>query len=350
LRKAEAAASKVDYSLHAGISEWNIAAASEIIHCIEKEGITSFKTYLAYRESIGISYARLRSVMEIVGPAGGTVLVHCEDGDIVRGLQKSFLQQGKQKASFHALSHPPEAEIRAVDKVIELSALTGCPVYIVHTSTAGAAKAIFSAKRSGLKVYGETCIQYLMLDDSVYDDSLDNIKVLPYVISPPLRSKKDQGMLWKGLADGTFDTVATDHCPFNLFGQKDLGLNDFTKIPNGAGGIEHRLSLLYTYGVLTGKITLNQFVDLTSTRAAGIFGFGNRKGKLQPGFDADIVIWNPEVKGIISADNHFQHCDSDIYENFPVQGKPEIVLVNGTIAFRNGKLETEELNGRFIDR
>ena len=350
LRKAEAAASKVDYSLHAGISEWNIASQAEIIHCIEKEGITSFKTYLAYRESIGIKYAELKAVMEIVSQIGGKVLVHCEDGDMVSALQKSFLREGKTNAAFHAKSHPPEAEIRAVEKVIELSAITGCPVYIVHTSTGEAANAIRKAKESGLKVLGETCTQYLMLDDSVYADSIENIKVLPYVISPPLRSKKDQEILWESLTDGSFDTVATDHCPFNLFGQKDRGVNDFTKIPNGAGGIEHRLSLLYTYGVLTKKITLNQFVNLTSTRPAEIFGFGNRKGKLQPGYDADIVIWNPDTKGTISAKNHFQNCDTDIYEGISVKGKPEIVMVNGIIAFRDGKMMAEELKGHFIAR
>lgn len=349
-RKAEASASLIDYSLHAGISEWNLDAPAEIIQCIEKEGITSFKTYLAYRESIGIKYTELKTVLEIVGPAGGMVLVHCEDGDIVTGLQKSFLRENKTNASCHAHSHPPIAEIRAVEKVIELSAATGCPVYIVHTSTAGAANAIFKVKESGLKILGETCIQYLMLDDSVYADSIENIKVLPYVISPPLRSIKDQDRIWKGLADGTFDTLATDHCPFNLFGQKDMGINDFTKIPNGAGGIEHRLSLLYTYGVLTGKITLNQFVNLISTGPADIFGFGNRKGKLQAGFDADIVIWNPEVKSIISAKNHFQNCDSDIYDGIAVQGKPEIVLVNGKIAYKGGVLKTDGLKGNFIAR
>lgn len=349
-RKAEASDSLVDYSLHAGISEWNLNAPAEIVQCIEKEGITSFKTYLAYRESIGIKYSELKTVMEIVGPAGGMVLVHCEDGDIVTGLQKSFLRENKTHASCHAHSHPPIAEIRAVEKVIELSAATGCPVYIVHASTAGAANAILKAKGSGLKVSGETCIQYLMLDESVYADSLDNMKVMPFVISPPLRSIKDQERLWKGLADGTFDTLATDHCPFNLYGQKDQGKNDFTKIPNGAGGIEHRLSLLYTYGVLTGKITLNQFVNLISTGPAGIFGFGNRKGKIQPGFDADIVIWNPGVKKIISAKNHFQNCDSNIYEGIPVQGKPEIVLVNGKPAFKDGELMTDKLKGHFISR
>ena len=350
LRKAEAAASNVDYSLHVGIIKRNTNTLAQIIHCIEHEGITSFKTYLAYRESIGIKYAELKSVMEMVGPAGGMVLVHCEDGAMVSALQKSFLQKGNNNAAYHARSRPPKTEILAVEKVIELSAITGCPVYIVHTSTGEAANAIRKAKESGLKVWGETCIQYLMLDDSVYSDSLDNIKVLPYVISPPLRGKKDQESLWRGLSNGTFDTLATDHCPFNLVGQKDLGINDFTKIPNGAGGIEHRLSLLYTYGVLTKKITLNQFVNLTSTRPAEIFGFGDRKGKLQPGYDADIVTWDPDAKEIISAKNHFQNCDSDIYEGILIQGKPEIVLVNGTIAFQEGKLITEELKGQFIAR
>jgi len=186
-------------------------------------------------------------------------MVHCEDGEMIRRLQHEFLRKGKTHAFYHALSHPAEAEIRAVKTVIELCGKTACPVYIVHTSTKQAAEAVAEAKKSGLPVFAETCPHYLLLDDAVYDENLDNLHVLPYVVSPPLRTFADQEYLWKGLANGTFDTVATDHCPFNLYGQKDQGIHDFTKIPNGAGSIEHRLSLLYTYGVLTHKITLNQF-------------------------------------------------------------------------------------------
>lgn len=334
LRRAQAAASLLDYRLHMGISEWNVSIASDVIRCIEKEGIVSFKAYLAYRESIGISLSELQQMMEVVGSSGGLVLVHCEDGEMIRRLQHEFLLKGKTHAYYHALSHPPEAEIRAVEKVIELSGKTGCPVYIVHISTQQAAAAIAAAKKSGLPVFAETCPHYLLLDDAVYNERLDNLRVLPYVISPPLRTFENQEHLWEGLADGTFDTVATDHCPFNLYGQKDQGLYDFTKIPNGAGSIEHRMSLLYTYGVLTKKITINQFVNLVSTRAAEIFGLDDHKGKLEVGFDADVVIWDPDARRIISVKNHLQHCDSDIYEGFSIQGRPETVIVKGEIAFR----------------
>jgi dihydropyrimidinase len=332
-RRAEAATSSLDYSLHMGISEWNASVASDVIHCIEKEGIFSFKAYLAYRESIGISYSELHQLMEVVGSSGGLVMVHCEDGEMISRLQHEFLLKGETHAYYHALSHPPEAEIRAVEKVIELSGRTGCPVYIVHTSTRQAAAAIAAAKKSGLPVFAETCPHYLLLDDTLYDESLDNLRVLLYVISPPLRTSADQEYLWKGLADGTFDTVATDHCPFNLYGQKDQGVHDFTKIPNGAGSIEHRLCLLYTYGVLTEKITISQFINLVSTRPAEIFAMADHKGKLDIGYDADIVIWDPEARGTISVKNHFQQCDSDIYEGFSTQGRPETVIVKGEIAF-----------------
>jgi len=340
LRRAEAAASSLDYWLHMGISEWNVSIASDVIRCIEKEGIISFKAYLAYRESIGISLSELQQVMKVVGSEGGLVMVHCEDGEMISRLQHEFLLKGKTHAGYHALSHPAEAEIRAVEKVIELSGKTGCPVYIVHTSTRQAAEAIAEARKSGLPIFAETCPHYLLLDDSVYDERLDNLRVLPYVISPPLRTFTDQEYLWKGLADGTFDTIATDHCPFNLHGQKDQGLHDFTKIPNGAGSIEHRLSLLYTYGVLTNKITINQFVSLVSTRPAEIFGMDDHKGKLDVGFDADVVIWDPDTRRIISVKNHFQHCDSDIYEGFSIQGQPETVIVKGEVAFRKNTLNS----------
>jgi dihydropyrimidinase len=337
LRRTEAAVSPIGHKLHIGISEWNDSVASEIIRCIEKEGIVSFKAYLAYRESIGINFSELQKAMQVVGSRGGIMLVHCEDGAMISRLQRGFLLEGKTHAFYHALSHPAEAEIIAVQKVIELCSKTGCPVYIVHVSTRQAALAIGAAKKTGLPVFAETCPHYLLLDDSVYDERSDNLHALPYVVSPPLRTFEDQECLWKEIAGGTFDTLATDHCPFNLYGQKDQGLHDFTKIPNGAGSIEHRLTLLYTYGVLANKITINQFVSLVSTRPAEIFGMGSTKGKLETGYDADVVIWNPDARRTISVNNHFQHCDSDIYEGFSVKGQPETVIVKGEVAFRAGK-------------
>jgi dihydropyrimidinase len=326
LRRAEAANSLCDWKLHMGISEWNQKVAEEVRHCIRHEGITSFKAYLAYPDTIGISVNELEQLMLVIGSEGGKVLVHCEDGEMINRLQQQFLNEGKTHASFHALSRPPEAEITAIHKVIELSELTNCPVYIVHVSTAAGAKSIREAKAKGLKVYGETCIQYLILNNSVYDLSLPNEQVLPYVISPPLRSESERLQLWEELAAGAFDTVATDHCPFNLRGQKELGKSDFTKIPNGAGGVEFRMNLLYTYGVLAGKISLNQFISLTSTNAAELFGWSDSKGRIGVGYDADIVIWNPETEWFISAKQQNQHCDTNIFEGTGVTGKAEKVI------------------------
>jgi dihydropyrimidinase len=331
MRRAEAAESLTGWGLHMGISEWNPKIAAEIIPCIEKQGIHSFKGYLAYRESFGIGYDDLGELMQIVGPAGGVVMVHCEDGEMIERYQLELLRTGKTQPFYHALSRPQEAEIKAISRVIELSAQTGCRVYIVHTSTGRGADLISDAKKNGIRVYGETCPHYLLLDDKVYDAAAEDFSVLPYTISPPIRPKSEQQRLWKGLSDGTFDVVATDHCPFNLIGQKDQGLRDFTKIPSGAGSIEHRLSLLYTYGVITGKITINQFVNLVSTRPAEIFGLGDRKGKLLPGYDADIVIWDPAYHGTISMANHVQRCDVDIYEGFSVTGRAETVILSGKI-------------------
>jgi dihydropyrimidinase len=248
---------------------------------------------------------------------------------MISRLQEAFIRDGKTRACYHALTRPREAEIRAIEKVIEFSAKSCCPVYIVHTSTREGADLIAVAKKEGLRVFGETCPHYLLFDETVYDASLDDLSVMPYILSPPIRGNADQQRLWKGLSDGTFDVAATDHCPFNLRGQKDQGMHDFTKIPNGAGGIEHRLSLLYTYGVVTGRITLNQFVSLVSTRPAGIFGLGHRKGRLLPGHDADIVIWDPDFEGRISVKSDVSQCDTDIYEGFLIKGRPETVILSG---------------------
>lgn len=332
LRRAEAEASQCHWKLHLGISEWNKKVAEEVRHCIRYEGIRSFKAYLAYPDTIGIHPEELEQLMRIVGPEGGVVLVHCEEGEMISRLQRQYISEGKTNASFHALSRPKEAEVNAIKTVISLSERTDCPVYIVHVSTGEGAMAIRKAKEKGLKVYGETCIQYLVLNDSVYNPSLPNEKVLPYVISPPLRPETDRLQLWEELGKGTFDTVSTDHCPFNLHGQKDRGVDDFTKIPNGAGGVEFRMGLLFTYGVLTGKISLNQFASLTSGLAAEIFGWKKSKGKLVPGYDADIVIWDPGKDWMISAKDQIQRCDSNIYEGIRVKGKTEKVIIGGQVS------------------
>jgi dihydropyrimidinase len=319
----------VDYSLHMGITWYDNTIPEQMEWCVNEVGIKSFKAYLAYKGSIGIEYWELEQVMIKAASLNAIVLVHCEEGDVILQNQKQFISEGKTEPLYHALSRPAESESESVRKVIELCRKTGCKTYIVHTSTAKSIEYIREAKKEGLPLYCETCPQYLLLDKSVYSKPLpDSLK---YVISPPIRSKKDQAALWKALADGTVDVISTDHCPFNTKGQKDVGINDFTKIPNGAGGIENRLALLYTYGVLTKKISLEQFVGLTSANAARIFDLYPQKGAVEVGSDADLVIWDPKVKSVISVETQVQQCDSNIYEGFSINGNAESIIRNGEI-------------------
>lgn len=327
-RRREAESSLIDTSLHMGITWWSDQVQKDILSCILLEGIRSFKTYLAYRRSIGIDYETLEKVMRVVGQNGGMVMVHCEEGEEIELLQQSFLQRGLTSPVYHALSRPSYTEYRAVRKVMSLSRKTKCPVYIVHVSAAESVYEIRQAREEGLPVYAETCPHYLLLGEEHYKEQF--AKSAPYILSPPLRTSSDREALWKALADGTIQTVATDHCPFNFKGQKDCGLNDFSRVPNGAGSVEYRLSLLYTFGVLQNRISLRQFAGLISGNAAGIFGLEN-KGKITEGYIADMVIWDPVESHEISVKNQYQLCDSNIYEGFKVRGKPCLVLKRGEI-------------------
>jgi dihydropyrimidinase len=319
----------LDYSLHMGITWYDESIPEQMEWCVNEVGIKSFKAYLAYKGSIGIEYWELEQVMKKAASLNAIILVHCEEGDLILNNQKKYLSEGKTEPLYHALSRPADSESESVRKVINLCRKTGCKTYIVHTSTAKSLEYIREAKMEGLPLFCETCPQYLLLDESVYTTPLpDSLK---YVISPPIRSKMDQEAVWIALADGTVDVISTDHCPFNTYGQKDIGIHDFTKIPNGAGGIENRLALLYTYGVLTKKISLQQFVGLTSTNAALIFGLYPQKGAIKVGSDADLVIWDPEVKSVVSVKTQVQQCDSNIYEGISINGKAECIIRNGEI-------------------
>jgi len=347
LRKKEAAKSLTDYSLHGTVVQLNENTEEEIRSCIEEEGITSFKTYLAYHNTVGIDYEALRRVMQIVRKYNGIVTVHCEDGDEISRLQQQFLSQGKTTPLFHALSRPEYVESDAVAKVLKLADETGCKVYLVHVSAKKSIELVAQYKSSG-KIFAETCPQYLFLNENNYLKPLpDSMK---YVISPPLRNQGSIDALWKHIVNGCVDTIGSDHCPFDTFGQKDAGINDFSKIPNGAGGIEYRMQLLFTYGVLQNKISLNRFVELTSTNAAKIFGLFPKKGIIALGSDADIVLWNPHTKSTISEQTQYQHCDSNIYEGIALTGSPEYVICRGNIAFVNGNPTADLPKGNFLSR
>ncbi len=327
VRKIEAAGCLVDHSYHISPVEWRDSTAEEIRQCI-RQGYKSFKLYMAYKDSIGVDEEVIEKVMQVVAAEGGMVIMHCEIGDEIEQLRNRLASEGLLSPAAHPLSRPAHTESQAVEIAISLAAKTNCPLYIVHVSAAESVQHIREARLNGQQVMGEACPHHLLLDESLYKGPFD--QSAPYVLSPPLRSRKHREALWQGLQDGTLQTVGTDHCPFMMH-QKNLGRNDFRKIANGAGSVEHRLSLLYTFGVLQNKISLGQFVKLTSTNPAKIFGMYPRKGVIEEGADADLIIWDPNKQQIISAKNHQQNCDHNIFEGFKTKGYPETVISKGKI-------------------
>ncbi len=343
-RKKEAENSLTDYSFHVSPIDWHEGIENEILE-LTKQGVNSFKVYMAY--SIGLKDDVLLKVMKVIAKAGALLTVHAEMGDIIEDLRNDFASKGKLSTKYHALSRPNYTEADAVKKIIEFSEQTNCPVYIVHVSAKESVERIKNAQNKGLKIFAETCPQYLLLtDEKLSGDFKDTAK---YVFSPVIRKKEDNNTLWQAIKENTVQTIGTDHCPFT-FEQKQLGENDFRKIPNGAGGVEHRMSLLYTHGVLEGKISMNEFVSLTSTNPAKIFGLYPKKGEIAIGSDADLVICNSQINEVISAKTHHQNCDLNIYEGMTIKGKPNIVIKSGEIIIENNKIVSNTIKGNFLKR
>ncbi len=345
-RTIEAKKSLTNYSFHVSPVEWRDTTKSEIDSCI-KQGFNSFKVYLAYKNVVGLNESQFQNVLKAVSKAGGIVTAHCENGDKIDKLRNKYASEGKISPKYHSLSRPAEYEAEAVKMAIELADKANCPLYIVHVSSQLSLELIREAQKKGQKVFAETCPHYLLLDDSKYIGEFN--KTAPYVLSPPLRKEADQDALWEAIKDFTVQTIGTDHCPFNL-SQKSAGKDDFRKIPNGAGGVEHRLELLFTYGILEKKINLEKWVDITSTQAAKIFGLYPNKGVIAKGSDADVTIWNPKTKKTISVNNHHQNCDSNIFEGFKVKGHAETVILNGEIVVENGELNNNISTGELLLR
>jgi len=326
LRRAEAKNAQCPVKFHVSPVEWLESTEHEMEICVKEYGVTSFKTYLAYRKTIGIDFEVLEKVMQTAKKLGALVTVHAELGDAIDENIKQLIALGRVTPKDHAASRPPETEYKAVEQVIRLVEKTGCPLYFVHLSARQSVDLVRGAKKRGLPVYAETCPHYLVLDETVYEG--DFFQSAPYVISPPVRAKEHQQALWEAVADGTIDTIGTDHCPFNLNGQKTCGYNDFTKIPNGAGGIEYRLPLIYSYGVKSGKISISKMVDLLSNKPAELFKIENQ-GKIDVGYQANIVLLKPDEIKTITREDQFQQCDSNIYEGIPVIGSIHTVILSG---------------------
>lgn len=335
-----------DYSFHMAVTDYNDNTAAEIKEMIEKEGITSFKTFMAYKGALMIDDRQMTALMEEVREQGGMVTVHATNGDMIDYLVARHRAEGKSAPLYHYLSQPEVTEAEASGRFADIANYTGCPGYIVHLTCEGALNAVRNATRRNQKIFVETCIQYLILDASLYEKDFEGAK---WVMSPPLREKKDQATLWAGINQGLVNVVATDHCPFK-WEQKLMGKNDFSKIPNGHPAIENRMELLYSEGVHKGRISLNKYVEVACTNPAKIFGLFPRKGTIAPGSDADIVLFDPDEKHTLSASTHHMNVDYSGYEGWQVTGKVKTVLLRGKIAIEKGECLVEKGYGKFMRR
>ncbi len=334
-----------DYSYHMAVTDFNKKTAKEVIHMIEKEGITSFKTFMAYKGALMIDDGQMVQLMKVVRDHGGLVTVHATNGDMIDSLIAKHRAEGKLSPLYHYLSQPEVTEAEASARFADMLDYASCPGYIVHMTCEGALNAVRNATTRNQKVFVETCTQYLTLDASLYKRK-DGAK---WVMSPPLREKKDQVALWSGINHGLVQVVGTDHCPFT-WKQKQMGKKDFSKIPNGHPAIEHRMELLFSEGVGKGRISLNKFVEVSSTNAAKIFGMYPRKGTIAIGADADLVIFNPRTRHVLSHKTHHMNADYSSYEGFKVKGKTETVLLRGQVAIDKNKCHLEAGYGQFVKR
>ena len=337
--------SSCHYGFHMTIKDWDLRIREEL-PAMTAEGITSYKVYLAYdnlRVTDGVAYEVLRAVAE----QGGVVGCHCENGDLVTEGIAAQRAAGHLSPAAHPLSRPAAVEAEAVGRWLAIAELAGCPVNVVHLSTRRGLELVRSARARGQKVYVETCPQYLLLNDSKYQ--LPGFESAKFVLSPPLRKAEDQAALWEALRSGEVDTIGTDHCSFDFDGVKTLGRDDFSKIPNGIPGVEHRPALLYTFGVRAGRMTAEDLVRLLAEQPAKLFGMWPQKGCLAVGSDADLTIFDPDWRWTIRASEQVQNVDYTPYEGLELQGRTHTVLLGGEIAVREGKV-LRERRGRYVRR
>ncbi len=335
----------IDYAFHVAVTDMNEEILEEIPE-IMKEGITSFKLFMTY-EGLRVEDDTLLKVIEKVYQNGGLVGVHAENYYMIKEFTKRLLAEGKTEPIYHALSRPNIVEEEAVGRACLITLLVKGRLYVVHLSTEEGLKRIEEAQKRGAKVYAETCMQYLLLDEERYNEP--DFGGAKYVMSPPLRKEKDRNALWDGLKRGTIQIIGSDHCPF-FMKQKEMGKNDFTKIPNGIPGVETSLPLLFTEGVRKGRITLNRMVEVFSTNPAKLYGLYPQKGTISVGSDADLVIFDPEKEVILSVEVLHQNVDYTPFEGFKVKGYPVITLVRGKVICENGKFLGEKGYGKFLKR
>jgi len=340
-------ASACDYTFHMTVSRFDEGVERQIRE-IAASGIASLKVFLAYKDFFGLSDTELYRTLDLARELGLIVTAHCENESIIAERQAALLAAGKTGPEYHEPSRPPLVESEGVHHLMTFAELTGTHVYVVHTSCAPALRVAQAARYRGVHVWIETVIPYLMLDKS-YTERPD-FEGAKYVMSPPLRSARHQQVLWNAVRTRLVSTVATDHAPFDFVGQKEIGRGDFTKIPNGIPSIEDRINLLYTYGVLAGKIDLGTLVDAASTQAAKLFGLYPKKGTIQIGSDADLVVYDPRWQGRISAASQQMDVDYSAYEGIALNGRPSVVTVRGQVQVRDGEFVGSPGRGRLLER
>ncbi len=339
--------SACDFTFHMGVTRFDDEAERDFREIVRR-GNSSFKIFLAYKGAFGVTDEELYKTLQLGKELGVITTAHCENADIVLELQKRLLREGKTGPEWHYWSRPPVVEAEGVHHLMTFAEMTGAHVYIVHTSCEEALNEARRGAERGVRVQVETLIQYLLLDRT--DAEKSNFEGAKNVMSPPLRDKKNQDFLWQGLREGTIATLATDHAPFDFATQKQMGKDNFTLIPNGIPSLEDRVNLYFTHGVKGGRIDLKRFVETASTAAAKIFELFPRKGAIQIGSDADLVVYDPDYRGTISAETHQMNLDYNSFEGMKIEGRPHVVTVRGKIAARDGEFVGEFGRGKFLER
>lgn len=337
-----------DYSFHMAITWWGEQVFDDMQTIVKENGINTFKHFMAYKGALMVDDDEMFSSFQRCAALGALPLVHAENGDVVAQMQAKLLDEGNNGPEAHAYSRPPEVEGEATNRAIMIANMAGVPLYVVHTSCEQSHEAIRRARQNGMRVYGEPLIQHLTLDESEYANP-DWDHAARRVMSPPFRSKAHQDSLWAGLQSGSLQVVATDHCAFTTE-QKRNGIDNFTLIPNGTGGLEDRMPMLWTHGVETGRLTMNEFVAVTSTNIAKILNMYPQKGAILEGSDADIVVWDPKLSKTITASTQQSSIDYNVFEGKQVTGLPRFTLTRGQLAVTEGAVTTQEGHGKFVKR
>ncbi|MDT7541784.1 MAG: dihydropyrimidinase [Acidobacteriota bacterium] len=343
--KAEGKAA-IDYGFHLIVTDLEDARVPELYKAMD-EGVSSFKLFMAYPGVFLADDATIFRAMSAAGQRGGLICMHAENGIVINEIIKRALAEGRTSPKYHALTRPTIAEAEGVHRAIRIAEMAESPVYIVHLSCADALNQVREARDRGLPAFAETCPQYLFLSIDDYGEGFEGAK---YVMTPPLREKWNQQELWKGLKTDDLQVISTDHCPFCMKEQKELGRGDFSKIPNGAPGVENRMALIYNGGVVEQRISLNRFVELTSTAAAKMFGLFPRKGTIAVGSDADIVIFDPDKEQTFSVKTQHMNADYSAYEGKTVKGVVDVVLSRGRVVVENGEFKGKAGDGQFLKR